>query len=158
MGGVAVDANLSAGHADVVLRSHDRGAPERRRTPQDHRNDCKEKNFPVDFSAHRLPDPFSSGSPARRESFENLPLYVNPAKAGVQKTPKWLDTGLRWYDGSGHFRRNAKLSPRNFRCLLVRQITAKDVPGIGNQQKAPGTDIGDCTGKPPPSGRARKGF
>jgi hypothetical protein len=33
-----------------------------------------------------------------QESFENLPFTVTPAKAGVQKVLKRLDTGFRRYD------------------------------------------------------------
>jgi ParB family chromosome partitioning protein len=44
------------------------------------------------------------------ESFEFLLYVVTPAKAGVQKVLKRLDTGFRRYDGLVNFRRNSKLS------------------------------------------------
>jgi hypothetical protein len=45
------------------------------------------------------------------ESFENLPYVVTPAKAGVQKVLKRLDTGFRRYDDLPNFGRNSKVSP-----------------------------------------------
>jgi hypothetical protein len=43
------------------------------------------------------------------ESFEFLPYVVTPAKAGVQKVLKRLDTGFRQYDDLPNFRSNSKL-------------------------------------------------
>jgi hypothetical protein len=45
------------------------------------------------------------------ESFEFLPYVVTPAKAGVQKVLKRLDTGFRRYDDLPNFKSNSKLSP-----------------------------------------------
>jgi hypothetical protein len=46
----------------------------------------------------------------RFETFENLPIVVTPANAGVQKVLKRLDTGFRRYDDFPNFRRNSKVS------------------------------------------------
>ena len=51
---------------------------------------------------HRYRDQF--------ESFEFLPYVVTPAKAGVQKVSKRLDTGFRRYDDLPNFKGNSKLS------------------------------------------------
>jgi len=44
------------------------------------------------------------------ETFENLPIVVTPAKAGIQKVLKRLDTGVRRYDDLPNIRSNSKLS------------------------------------------------
>ncbi len=44
--------------------------------------------------------------------FCTTPLFVTPAKAGVQKVLKRLDTGFRRYDDLPRFRRNSKVSLR----------------------------------------------
>ena len=41
-------------------------------------------------------------------------LFVTPAKAGVQKVLKRLDTGFRRYDDWVNFKRNSKLSDHGF--------------------------------------------
>jgi hypothetical protein len=50
---------------------------------------------------------FSASQP---ESFENLPYVVTPAKAGVQKVSKRLDTGFRRGDDLPNFVSNSMLS------------------------------------------------
>jgi len=46
------------------------------------------------------------------ETFENLLFTVTPAKAGVQKVVKRLDTGFRRYDDLPSFGRFSKVSTR----------------------------------------------
>jgi hypothetical protein len=46
-------------------------------------------------------------SQRKDETFENV---VTPAKAGVRKVLKRLDTGFRRYDDLPNFRRNSKVS------------------------------------------------
>ena len=65
------------------------------------------------------------------ETFENLPIVVTPAKAGVQtssrRTPgtsKILDTGFRRYDDLLNFRRNSKVS----QCILKLENDLMDRP------------------------------
>jgi hypothetical protein len=50
----------------------------------------------------------------RLESFEFLPYVFTPAKAGVQKVLKRLDTGFRRYDDLPNFKSNSKLSTNRF--------------------------------------------
>jgi len=48
------------------------------------------------------------------ESFEKYPLFVIPAKAGIQKVLKGLDSCFRRNDDLPSFGRNSKLSTFDF--------------------------------------------
>ena len=49
------------------------------------------------------------------ETFEKFPYFVIPAKAGIQKILKRLDSRLRGNNNLDHMRRNSKVSRRIFR-------------------------------------------
>ena len=52
----------------------------------------------------------ATGTHGQIETFEKCPYFVIPAKAGIQKIPKRLDSRLRGNDSLGHMRRNSKVS------------------------------------------------
>ena len=58
------------------------------------------------------------------EIFENLLLTVTPAKAGVQKVLKRLDTGFRRYDDLPNLKGNSKLS------FCFKSIERQPIPAV----------------------------
>ena len=58
------------------------------------------------------------------------PLFVTPAKAGVQKVLKRLDTGFRRYDDLPRFRRNSKVSVHQQGFTLIELLIVVSIIGI----------------------------
>ena len=69
-----------------------------------------ENPFPRTIGRLIVPFPITILHHQSETWFEYLPNVVTPAKAGVQKALKRLDTGFRRYDNLPNFRSNSKLS------------------------------------------------
>jgi hypothetical protein len=71
----------------------------------------------------------------RYENFEKCPYFVIPAKAGIQKIMKRLDSRLRGIDNLDHMRRNSKVSisrPKKEQFMVKTAIQGKPVNAAAN--------------------------